>query len=330
MFTRCKLRPFAAMGIAIALAGCSSQPSQQQPDDKTAHVTVAQFGHVFLYMPLYVAMDKGMFKKHGLDVKLVSTGGDEKTFTAVATGNAQFGVSDPTFTAIAREHGQSGKVVAAVVRGVPFWVVTLDQKIPELKAPKDFEGYRCAAFTAPSTSYAVMSKILQEGKTSKAKIVQGNFGALPAMLKSGQADVAIEIEPTVSMLVKEGGHVVYSPKKELGDFAFTGVEVSESFVREHPDQVKAFNAALQEAMDYIHSDFEGAVEVATKQFSDVQPSVVRDALERLRDSKTIPDSPDLPKEAWDSAIALRKQLGDLKSGGEYEQNVDMSYLSKHD
>jgi len=80
-------------------------------------------------MPIYVALDKGFFKDQGLDVKLVSTGGDEKTYTAVATGNAQFGVSDPTFVAIARQRGQSGKVVAGIVRRVPFSIITFNPNI---------------------------------------------------------------------------------------------------------------------------------------------------------------------------------------------------------
>jgi len=312
----------------LTLSGCSSSTVAPAADSSkgTTQVTIAQFGHVFLYMPLYVAINKGFFKEHGLDVKLVSTGGDEKTFTAVATGNAQFGVSDPTFTAIAREHGQGGKVVAAVVRGVPFWIVALKPDIKPLTEPAGFNGFRCAAFTAPSTSYAVMKKILAEGHADRAQIVQGAFGTLPALLKSGQADVAIEIEPTVSLITGEGGHVVYSPKEELGDFAFTGLEVSDAFAREHPEQIKACVAALKEAMEYIHNDFDGAVEVAQKEFPDVKPDVVKGALTRLRDSGTIPASPELPKKAWDAAIALRHELGDLKSSGSYEENVDMTYV----
>ncbi len=325
------------IAIAISLAGCSASPDGNEAEradkgtDKgksssLAAITIAQFGHVFLYMPLYVALDKGFFREHGLDVKLVSTGGDEKTFTAVATGNAQFGVSDPTFTAIAREHGQGGKVVAAVVRGVPFWVVTLKKEIGTISNAKDFDGYRCASFTAPSTSYAVMKKILSDGRASKAKIVQGAFGTLPALLKSDQADVAIEIEPTVSILVGEGGRVIYSPKDELGDFAFTGLEVSDAYAKEHPEQIKACVAALKEGMAYIHNDFEGALQVAQKEFPDVKPGVVRDALKRLKESNTIPPDPDLPQSAWDAAISLRRQLGDLKGSGNYKENVDMSYL----
>lgn len=320
----------------IVLAGCSTTPKEdakvEAPSTATSAssavpVTIAQYGHIFLYMPIYVAQRKDFFKKHGLDVKLVSTGGDEKTFTAVVTGNAQFGVSDPTFVAIAREHGQSGKVVAAVVRGVPFWIVAMKKEIAVFNKPEDFEGHRCAAFTAPSTSYAVMKKILADGKTKKASIVQGAFGTLPALLKSDQADLALEIEPTVSILVGEGAHVVYSPKDQLGDFAFTGLEVSDKFAKEHPEQIKACVAALTEAMEFIHKDFDGAVEVAKQEFPDVKPEIVKDALARLRDSGTIPQDPTLPKTAWDSAIKMRKDLGDLKSAGSYDENVDMSYLS---
>jgi NitT/TauT family transport system substrate-binding protein len=327
------------LSAAFLLSGCSGSAGPSGPADPAnkstntststsanTPITIAQFGHVFLYMPLYVALDKGFFKNHGLDVKLVSTGGDEKTFTAVTTGNAQFGVADPTFTAIAREHGQGGKVVAVVVRGVPFWIVALKPGIGPFKNAKEFDGYRCGAFTAPSTSYAVMKNLLDKGHATKAKIVQGAFGTLPALLKTGQADVAIEIEPTVSIVLGEGGHLVYSPQKELGDFAFTGLEVSDSFAKEHPDQIKACVAALDEAMQYIHNDFDGAVAVAQKEFPEVKPALVKDALARLRDSGTIPVSPELPKTAWDAAIKLRHELGDLKSAGNYEDNVDMKYI----
>src|SRR5271155_1175988 len=146
------LRCTSCVIVASSLAAFASSAEADQAKP-VQHVTIAQFGHVFLYMPLYVAIDKGFFKEEGLDVKLVSTGGDEKTFTAVSTGNAQFGVSDPTFTAIAREHGQGGKVVAAVVRGVPFWVVTLRRDIGIFTKPEQFAGCRIATYTAPSTSY---------------------------------------------------------------------------------------------------------------------------------------------------------------------------------
>src|SRR5271170_5895410 len=135
------LRCTSCVIVASSLAAFASSAEADQAKP-VQHVTIAQFGHVFLYMPLYVAIDKGFFKEKGLEVKLVSTGGDEKTFTAVASGNAQFGVSDPTFAAIAREHGQGGKVVAGIVRGVPFWVISFKNDVKKIDNPSGFSGYR--------------------------------------------------------------------------------------------------------------------------------------------------------------------------------------------
>jgi NitT/TauT family transport system substrate-binding protein len=292
-------------------------------------VTIAQFGHVFLYMPLYVAVDRGFFKEQGLDVKLVSTGGDEKTFTAVSSGNAQFGVSDPVFAAIARERGQGGKVVAGIVRGVPFWAITFKNNIKTINKPSQFAGYRIATYTAPCTDYAVMKNVLQnDGHPVDAKIVQGAFGTLLALLKANQADMALEIEPMVSIATHQGAHIVYSPASKFGDFAFTGLTVSDDFYAKHPDQIQAAVNAITKAMNFIQKDFDGALAVAKKEFPEVSEPILRDALKRLMQAGTIPRSPVLSKYAWDRAIALRKELGDIKGSGSFEQNVDMKFAIK--
>ncbi len=71
--------------------------------DDSRKITIAQFGDLLLYMPLYVAADENLFSKRGLHVEIISTGGDDKTYAAVLSGGAQFGVADPTFVAIAHE-----------------------------------------------------------------------------------------------------------------------------------------------------------------------------------------------------------------------------------
>jgi len=322
-----KLRALVLAALAT-LSVCAVRATAQ-PAKNEQRVTIAQFGHVFLYMPLYVAVDQGFFKEQGLDVHLVSTGGDEKTFTAVSTGNAQFGVSDPTFAAIARERGQGGKVVAGIVRGVPLWVITFDSKIKKIENPAGFANHRIAAYTAPSTSYAVIKNIIQnDGHPVNAKIVQGAFGTLLALLKADQADMAIESEPMVSIANHQGAHIVYSPAEKLGDFAFTGLTVSDDFSVKHPEQIQLAVNAIAKAMTFIQKDFTGTLAVAKKEFPEVPEPVLKEALKRLIEQGTIPKSPQLSKDAWDRAISLRKQLGDLKGQGSFEQNVDMKYANK--
>ncbi len=292
-------------------------------------ITIAQYGHIFLYMPIYVALDRGFFKDQGLDVKLISTGGDEKTFTALASGNAQFGVSDPTFVAIARKRGQGGKVVAGIVRRVPFSIITFDPKIKKIVSPTDFSGYRIASLPAPSTCYAVITEILRNnGKPVNAKIIQGAYGSLPAMIKANQADMAMEFEPNVSKLVQQGARILYSTSDYFGDAAFTGLMVSDKYYKENSKEIQAAVKAIAKAMKYIHQDFAGTLAVAKTEFPEVDEKAINEALKRMISEGSSPISPVLSQQAWDKAINLRKEIGDLQDSGtsaSYQNNVDMTF-----
>jgi hypothetical protein len=46
----------------------------------------------------------------------------------------------------------------------------------------------------------------------------------------------------------------------------------------------------------------------------------------MKEGGTTPKTPLLAKKSWDNAIALRKELGDIKGNGAYEENVDMSFV----
>lgn len=313
----------------LILSACGNTATENKLGEKPLKdAVIAQFGHVFVYMPLYVAIDQGFFKDEGLNAELVSTGGDEKTFAAVASGNAQFGVSDPTFTAIARERGQGGKVVAAVVKGVPLSVVSFNEKKP-FQNPAGFAGDRIATYSAPSTSYTVMKQMLEnDGHPIKAKIVQGAFGTLQAMVKTNQADMALEVEPMVSTAVADHGHIVFEVNRKFPDFAFTGLMVSDQFRQEHPEQVQAAVNALSRGLRFIQTNPEGAIQVAKKEFPELSEGVVRAALMHLIAEGNVPKTSVLDKVAWDNAIKLRQQMGDLKSSGSYEENVDASFANR--
>ncbi len=148
------------------------------------------------------------------------------------------------------------------------------------------------------------------------------------MLKSNQADAALEIEPVVSTAVQDGAHVIYTPAMNGGDFAFTGMTVSDQFHADHPEIIQHAVNAVTKAMKYIHSDFEGTVKVAQKEFPETDKKVIVAALKRMIESGTTPKDPLLAKTAWDNAIALRKKLGDMKSSGSYAENVDMSFVKR--
>ena len=94
-----------AIGIVFVLR--RDQKTQSVPGTTTTKITIAQWGQekYLIYLPVYIAQDKGFFKEQGLDVSIVFSGNDDQVFATVARGDAQFGVGDPIFTAISRNRG---------------------------------------------------------------------------------------------------------------------------------------------------------------------------------------------------------------------------------
>ncbi len=306
------------LGLSFLSSDPGNQHALQTPsqfghafaEQKLTEVKVAQFADFFLYMPLYLAEGKGFFKDQGLNVTITSTGGDDKTFAAVISGDVHFGIADPTFVAIARAKGQPGKVIASIVNGVPFWGVTKNLEVPEIKNPKQLEGFTVATFPSPSTAFTLQKQMFETAGL-KPRIRQAAFGALLPLLEAGAVDIALELEPNVSTAVKQGARVVYSMAEMYGDFAITGVTTRETLIAENPDLVQKFVNAIQQAESYAHANPEATADFALKRFPNLDPGIVAQALKRVIDSKTLPRNALVSKTAWEQACQLRVDAGDL-------------------
>lgn len=300
------------VGLAIAITmsrrtDTSAPGAQAKPE---VEITIAQAGDFYLYAPLYIAADKGYFKTNGIAVRIVSTGGDEKTWAAVLGGSAQFGVADPTFIAVASQRGKPGVIVGTIVNGVPFWGITKDASTPEIKTPADLKGHTVATFPAPSTAYT-LQKLMFEKAGLEPSIRQSAFGTLLSVLEAKQADIALELEPNVSQALTKGYRVLYSLADVYGDFTITGITCTPEYLDKHRDVVAGVVGALGEAMAFIHSQPDAAAEILATRFPEVDPSVAKSALKRVLDSGVIPQSPVVNRDAWLKALQLRVDAGDL-------------------
>ena len=282
-------------------------------------ITIAQFGDFFLYAPLYVAVDGGFFQENGLDVSIVNTGGDDKTWAAVLSGSAEFGVADPTFVAISAARGQNGVVVSNLVNGVPFWGITFKDIAPFENA-SELSQYSVATFPSPSTAYALQNKMFSDANLPP-NIREGGFGAIIAMLRAGDADIGLELEPNVSQAVSDGATIVYSLADRYGDFAITGLTTSDLTAEREPELVAAVLASLQGALDLLHTDPNQALALLTERFPGVPPAVAKAALERVLADGVVPRSTKISEEAWNKAIQLRIEVGDLADAAPYSQFV---------
>jgi NitT/TauT family transport system substrate-binding protein len=287
-------------------------------------VVIAQAGDFFLYAPLYVAIDGGHFDDQGLDVSIVTTGGDEKTWAAVISGNASFGVADPTFIAISDARGVPGRIIANIVNGVPFWGVTLRKDIKPFKSAEDLDSYTIGTFPSPSTAFTLQRKMFLDVH-KEPRIREGAFGTLVAMLRSEQVDIALELEPNVSQVVSEGGTVVYSLAEVYGDFAITGLTATPEFLAKNPQVAQKIANGLQKALNSIRSDREQALSILSKRFPEIDRNIARAALDRVIADNILPRSLEVSEAAWTKAINLRMDVGDLKEPKPISSYVDNTF-----
>jgi NitT/TauT family transport system substrate-binding protein len=307
--------------VLVASFGIWSRSSCAPPNNTGTlrRITVAQTGDFFLYAPLYIAVDGGFFRHEGLDVSIVNTGGDDKTWAAVLSGSAEFGVADPTFVAVSAVRGQNGVVVASLVNGVPFWGITY-RDIAPIKDAKQLARLSVATFPSPSTAYALQKRMFTDAGLTP-NIREGNFGAIIALLKAGDADIGLELEPNVSQAASEGAKVVYSMAERYGDFAMTGVTTTALTVRRDGALVRSVISALQGALNMLHSNPDEALALLLKRFPGVSIGVGKAALERVLHDEVIPRSTTISESAWKKAVLLRIEVGDLKEVAPYTEFV---------
>ena len=126
----------------------------------TETVSVFQAFQSIMYLPLYVAIDQGIFTKNGLDVQKVTAGSGASAVAAVIGGHADFSLQDPMTAVLADKKGASVINVASVVDGVPVWLLV--PKDAKVNGIKDLAGKKIAAALPPSTSTYLIERLVKQ------------------------------------------------------------------------------------------------------------------------------------------------------------------------
>lgn len=288
-------------------------------------ITIAEYGEYLLYAPLYVAESAGLFEKYGLDATIFSAGGDEKVFAALLSGEADVGIGDPVFTAISADRGRPGMVVGGLLHSVPAWGITFDAVTPEITDPSRLNGKTVATYPAPSTSFALQKRMfLAAGLEPSIREVA--FGGLVAALRSGRVDIALENEPYVSMAELQGARRLYPVVDNSEEFAFTGISVLPAFFEENSARIGKFLCAMQEAARLVTERNPIVLKILRKRFPEIPEKAIVSALDRSLRGGILRGEITLSEQAWNNAVKLRNEIGDLRGPAPYSSFVKIPPL----
>jgi ABC-type nitrate/sulfonate/bicarbonate transport system substrate-binding protein len=209
---------------------------------------------------LYVAREKGFLANHGLDLQLSQVGGTQQV-AALISGEIQFGALGANEVANADIRG-ADLVMIATCSDLPIFSLFANKKytaVPELA------GQAIGVTTAGSATDAAAHLFLKQFNMLDSVQILPAGGTVPAILAAmDQGNIAGGIlSPPTTSRAGDAGYTELVNGAKLGvPMNHSGIAVSRGYLKDHPDEVKNFLAAYQEAWTYAASPANKAEVVA--------------------------------------------------------------------
>lgn len=313
--------------IFLALMMITTSPRAENATPEK--VTIAQFGkeRFLLYLPLYLAMEEGLFAKRGLNIDLKFAGLDDQVFATVISGSAQFGVGDPVFTAISHDKGGPGKVVAMMVQKLTNVGMTKNPEIPVIKKPSDLNGLRVSSLPEPSTTYTILDGIKRANGLDMT-ILQAPIDGQIALVETGKADIGLALEPAAAKLEDKGYRAVFNLAEWAEPQAITGFTTTEDYIKNHPQTVQKIVEGLQDSIDLMYRHPESAYRLAQKMYPDMPEKSVRRAVDRMLKGGAFPHAVAIDDNVWQRTLKTRLDSGEMKKPQATDVVVDNTFALK--
>lgn len=226
---------------------------------------------------LYYAIDLGIFKRMGLDVKIVPIANPALMAEAVAAGSADVGTTNLVAIVRAHQGGQPLVIIApsgATDKASPLEGIIVGNKTG-IKTAKDLNGKTMVVSVLGSIiQVEALAWIDKAGGDWKSiKWVEAPPPADGPMVAAGRVDGAVITETFLSGAIADGnGTLLHYVGPEVSPLLIEGgYFCSIDYATKHPDIVKKFNAALLEAGKWANHNHDEAAAIIQK-YSQRTPS----------------------------------------------------------
>ncbi|MDI3407039.1 ABC transporter substrate-binding protein [Streptomyces cavernicola] len=280
----------ALAGLALLAAGCSGDADGRSGGragglEKTT-VTVAALPLVDV-APLHIALQRKLFEKEGLTVRIKPVQQSVQALPALANGQLDIiaGANYVTFLQ-AREKGTlEPRILAEGATLSPGMMDVVVPKDSPVKSAADLKGRSVAVNILNNIQSLTFDAVLAEDEAGPVKYRQIPFPQMGVALEEKQVDAAHVVEPFLTDVKKKiGARVVAeggaSPVEGL---PISGYVSTDTFAEKNPRTAAAFRRAVRTAQALAERD-RAAVDA-------VLPGYARISPERAR-ALTLPGFPD--------------------------------------
>ena len=193
----------------------------------------------YTFLPLYLAVEQGLFKEDGLEVELVAFRGGSDLIKGIVSDSVDAGLTSLAGVALGIRAKQKLKAFYAGYNMPSFdWY-----GLPKYKTIADTKGakYGVSRFGSSTdflTRYALLSNGLDP--TKDVQILQGGRSATRlAAMEAGQLDVNVFAAPEKFISQDKGYNLIIRQRDLADDYPFHTYFAKEAFIKNNPNVIKA-------------------------------------------------------------------------------------------
>jgi putative hydroxymethylpyrimidine transport system substrate-binding protein len=275
----------AGLAIALAAAGCGGSSGSGGAGGAGAGGSrggerldlMLDFFPNADHAGIYAAQAGGHFRAHGLDVRIRTPSDPSVPLKLVAAGKVDLAVSYEPEVLRARDKGLPVMAVAALVRTPLTSIVSLPRA--GIRTPADLRG-KTVGTAGIDYQGAYLQAVLARAGVPRSSVRQVGVGfdLVPALL-SGKVDAVLGAywNYEAVQLAEKGRHpqVIRIEQAGVPNYDELVIAASERTVRDHPDRIRAFLAALSQGAADLRTKPAAATDALLAANKDLDPQLQR-------------------------------------------------------
>ncbi|CUH96806.1 hypothetical protein P22_2917 [Propionispora sp. 2/2-37] len=324
---------FLSLLLTTLIAGCGGTHSTEKAAGSKELMKLSLgFTSWPTNMLAYVAQEKGIFQKNGLEVSLKEFPSTTESSNAFLAGNLDMCTYPAPDTIPPASEGAHFKVIMMTDKSLGSDGLV---SRPEIKSIQDLKG-KTVATQLYSVDHMYLLTLLDNAGMSAQdiKIVDMNMADAGSAFLAGKVDAASIWEPYLSKAVNGGGKLLYSTK-DNPDLITDCVAASAAVVKERPEAVTAFVKSWNEAVLYWQNHRDEAEAIIAKRMN-VTPEECRAMMDTLHIA-TVQDSVEgftkTEKSSYwgftqQKIVSFLKELKVIKNDVEAASLIDDTFVKK--
>ena len=249
-----KLRVYAATVFVVFI--CAPSFAQEKMRMGLSSVSA-------LHSAVWIAEQKGLFRKHGVDVEVIVTGQGGTAVSALLANDIQTASSAGDALVNAALHGGDTVMIAGVInKGLQRIMVR-----SEIKTPADLKGKKVGVTRIGAVSHSVLLMMLKRWNMSPNDVQVIQVGSSPNMLASlekGGIDAAVLTIPSMFVAEDRGYKVLIDLADTDIYYLHTMIASTRSYIKGNRDKLIRYLKGYLEGIAYFKQNRKESLDVVKK------------------------------------------------------------------